>query len=86
MSNFSEWSKMMQAGSPDEAAKFMYYLSGVPVIGGMVTTYYNTKYYEDYLRNRGMSWSDVLYPGRLNSGGFGSALNFVSNNIEKLYR
>lgn len=86
MSNFSEWSRMMVDGSPDEAAKFMYYLSGVPVIGGLVSTYYNTKYYDDYLRNVGKSWSDVQYPGRLNAGGFGSALNYVSNNIEKLYR
>lgn len=86
MTAFGEWSKMMQQGSPDEAAKLMYLLSGAPVVGGMVTTYYNTKYYDDYLKNRGMSWSDVLYPGRLNAGGYGSAVSFVSKNIEKLYR
>ncbi len=65
------------------------FLSGAPVVGGMVRAEDNWRYTNDYLRNRGMDWSDVKYPTRLPSmpvfNSLASGLNFVSKNIEHLY-
>ncbi len=63
-----------------------YFASGLPVVGGLFTTYDNYRYYDDYLKNRGINWSDVKYPARMSVGGYGSALSFVSSNIERLYK
>lgn len=63
-----------------------YFASGLPFVGGLFTTFDNYRYYNDYLNNRGLSWSDVRYPARLNAGGYGSSVSFVSKNIAKLYR
>lgn len=60
--------------------------SGLPIVGGMFSTIDNARYYSDYMNNRGLAWHDVKYPARLNAGGYGSTLSFVSKNIEKLYR
>lgn len=63
-------------------------IGGVPVLGDFERSYDNYRYYDDYLRNRGMSWSDVKYPTRLNAGlssAYGT-LNFVSKNVMRLYR
>lgn len=67
-------------------AQANYLASGLPVVGGIFTTVDNHRYYDDYLKNRGMDWSDVKYPARLSAGGYGSALSFVSSNIERLYK
>lgn len=64
-----------------------YMISGFPVIGDFVKQLDNWNYINDYMANRGLSWSDVKYPSRISgSGGFGSTLNYVSSNIERLYR
>lgn len=65
------------------------FLSGAPVVGGFIHSEDNWNYMNDYLRNRGMDWSDVKYPSRLPSvnplGGLQGMLSFVSSNIENLY-
>ena len=44
------------------------------------------RYMEDYIENRGLSWSDIKYPTRTQGmQGVGSVLNYVSRNIERLY-
>lgn len=62
-----------------------YLASGLPVVGGLFTTVDNYRYYNDYLKNRGLDWSKVVYPARMSAGGYGSALNYVSSNIRRLY-
>lgn len=64
-----------------------YIASGLPVIGPIVHSRDNWRYINDYMRNRGLTWSDVEYPSRVvgaSTAGYG--LNFVSSNIEELYK
>lgn len=79
--------------TPD--ARTSYYirgsLSGIPLIGGFFDSYYRTidnmAYMDDYMKNTGLGYEDILYPSR--TTGYGSAsgmLNFVSDNISRLYR
>lgn len=61
--------------------------SGLPVIGDFIRSRDNWNYINDYMSNRGLSWSDVRYPSRVvgaSTSGYG--LSFVSSNIEKLYK
>lgn len=61
--------------------------SSMPVLGGVIRTQDNWNYINDYMRNRGLGWSDVKYPSRVvgaSTSGYG--LNFVSSNIENLYK
>lgn len=61
--------------------------SSLPFIGDIVRQLDNWNYINDYMTNRGLSWSDVKYPSRIpGSGSFGSGLNYVSSNIEDLYK
>ena len=65
------------------------YLAGFPVIGPILKGRDNWNYMYDYMTNRGLSWSDIKYPTRTIAGVDNSAsamLNFVSSNIEKLYK
>ena len=59
---------------------------GLPFVGGIIRSMDNITYMDDYLRNRGMSYSSVRYPNRtLGAQGVGASLNFVSDNIVRLY-
>lgn len=70
------------------------FLSGADPTGiysGYLTARDNTAYMRDYMRNTGLSWSDIKYPSR--TIGFGSngalarsSMSFVSKNIHRLYR
>lgn len=65
------------------------FLAGFPIIGTMMQSRDNWNYMYDYMTNRGLSWSDIEYPTRTVAGVDRSAygaLNFVSSNIERLYR
>lgn len=70
--------------SKDDRARMKYLISGMPVIGSVINTVDSMKYQGDYLKNRGLSWSDRRY---YTSGpsGVGSTVNFVSSNIKRLY-
>ena len=62
-------------------------LGGLPFVGGVFRSMDNVRYMDDYLRNRGMSYSDILYPNRTaGAQGLGASMNFVSKNIVRLYR
>ena len=65
------------------------FLSGAPIVGGMIRSEDNWNYLNDYLDNCGIDWADVKYPTRAGSipalGSFASGLSFVSRNIEHLY-
>ncbi|AIY31252.1 putative capsid protein [Camel associated porprismacovirus 1] len=66
-----------------------YELSKVPFIGDAFRYMDQTKYYNDYLASRGMTWNDVKYPALLSgSGAYGVAASGyrVSKNFLKLYR
>jgi hypothetical protein len=61
--------------------------SGLPIIGPMLQAYDNMRYMDDYTRNRGIGYDEILYPARTSGAqGFGSAVSFVSNNITRLYQ
>ena len=66
--------------------KSVYFASNIPVFGNVFRAVDTMRYYDDYMANTGVSWSDVRYPTRLNSSGFSGLTNFVSKNIERLYR
>ena len=61
-------------------------VAGLPVIGDLYRSYDNMRYMEDYIENRGLSWSDIKYPTRTQGmQGVGSVLNYVSRNVYRLY-
>ncbi len=60
-------------------------VSGIPVVGDIQRSIDNWNYYNDYLKNRGLDWSNVRYPSRMSTVSFGSTLNFVSKNVDHLY-
>lgn len=73
----------------DARTKYMLktFASGLPIIGPIMQAYDNMKYMDDYTRNRGIDYEDILYPSRTAGlQGLGSAVNFVSNNINRLYQ
>lgn len=72
--------------SPGMKNQMKLVLSGAPVIGGIIQSVDNWNYINDYLNNRGIDWADVKYPGRIGGMHYGGALNFVSKNIDKLYK
>lgn len=64
------------------------FLAGMPVVGNIMQSRDKWRYMRDYMTNRGLSWSSIEYPTRTVAGvdrTFGS-LNYVSSNIERLYR
>lgn len=61
------------------------FLSGAPIVGGMVRSEDNWNYINDYLNNRGIDWSDVKYPSRTVGMPIRGMLSFVSRNIGHLY-
>lgn len=69
--------------------KYMLYTaaSALPIIGPIIQAYDNMKYMDDYTRNRGIGYEDILYPSHTRGAqGLGSAVNFVSSNINRLYQ
>lgn len=83
--------KIYGSEDPDVAAYWRnwagYIGSSLPVLGGFLRSRDNWNYIDDYMRNRGLNWSNVKYPSRVvgaSTSGYG--LNFVSSNIESLYK
>lgn len=66
--------------------KSIYLASNIPVVGDVLKAVDTVRYYDDYMDNRGLTWADVEYPTRLGSSGFSGLTNFVSSNIERLYK
>ena len=61
-------------------------IAGLPIIGDIYRSYDNMRYMQDYIDNRGLSWSDIKYPTRTQGmQSFGSTVNFMSKNILSLY-
>lgn len=69
--------------------------SRLPIVGDFYRASDQQRYYNDYLRNRGMSWSDVKYPSLLGgqnaigasvSAGYSVAGMAVSRNLLRLYK
>lgn len=70
----------------DEYARWKWLLQDAPGVGAFIKFSDNVQFWTDYFKNTGLSWSDVLYPSRLSGGGFASSLNYVSDNVRRLYR
>lgn len=68
-----------------------FFLSGLPFVGDIGYMADSFRSFNDYMKNAGLTWNDVMYPwiaGRrfgASQSAYG-ALNFVSTNIRKLYR
>lgn len=71
--------------SPGMQNQILSVMSGLPVVGDIQRSIDNWNYYNDYLNNRGLDWSDVKYPSRMSTVSLGSTLSFVSKNIDRLY-
>lgn len=62
------------------------FVASLPVFGDFMRYRDNMSYMDDYLRNRGLSYSDIRYPTRtVGFGSYGGGLNYVSKNVERLY-
>lgn len=80
-----------QFGSP--YARYQY--SQLPFVGDWMRASDQQKFYNDYLRSRGMTWADVKYPALLGGTSVGGAVTgsantamgmMVSRNLLRLYR
>lgn len=69
----------------------MFFVSGLPVVGDIAVMADSFRSFQDYMKNTGLTWGDIMYPA-LTGRKFGvshsayGALNFVSSNIDRLYR
>lgn len=71
--------------------QFLYGADPTGVYTGYLSTRDSLNYWNDYFANTGLTWADVKYPTRMygfgNSGStVKSAVNFVSRNLNRLYR
>jgi hypothetical protein len=61
----------------------------IPPLGSYYRARDNTNYMRDYMRNSGLSWSDIRYPTRTAGysgySGYGGLVSYVSKNIMRLY-
>lgn len=73
--------------------EFRYNMSGLPIMGDILRWDDNRKFWNDYMRNYGLTWDDVKYPthlpgagslGRAGASGI-MAGGFVSSNLARLY-
>lgn len=85
-----QWTKQYME-SPWNPQKYAQYLElkQNPVTGYFINQYETMKDASDYLYNHGIDWSSVTRPWKLpNSGSpsFSGVVNFVSHNIEELYK
>lgn len=69
----------------DDKQKAKYLASGIPIVGELLKSSDEYAWTSDYLSNRGLSWSDVKYPAKISGQSYGSTMNFVSDNIKRLY-
>jgi len=77
-------------------AKWSYYLKAIeagrnPLYRNLVSFVDHVRYMDDYMTNRGLSYKSIRYPSMtIGWQGVSSAtsntLNFVSSNIERLYK
>lgn len=83
---FDDWGR--QYNWDDYGSRYAYMMAyGTPFVSDFFRAYDNYRYYDDYLRSRGMSWNDVKYMGRMSgAGSFGSAGVSVSRNLLYLYK
>lgn len=66
------WNPTVLSQGDSNRAKYM--LADVPVLGDMIRAGDSYRAMNDYLRNRGLSWSDVKYPGIERGAGVTSGL------------
>ena len=72
-------------GDPALRNQFLYFVSGIPIVGDLARSYDNWSYLNDYMENRGITWDQIKYPTRLGSS-YSAVPSFVSSNIKRLYR
>lgn len=74
---------------------FRWQLSRAPIVGDFYRAMDQQKFYNDYLKNTGMSWKDIKYPALLGGqNAFGAGVNsgytiggaMISRNLLRLYR
>lgn len=70
--------------------QFLYGADPTGIYRGYLETRDSLNYYNDYFANTGLSWSDVKYPTRMygygSMGGTARSLvNFIGNNVKRLY-
>lgn len=85
---FSEW---LYGEYDEEKLTQFELLHNIPVIGAYMDYKLDVRADQEYLNRYGMDYSDIHDPRKLkqtSSGSrmYGSSLNFVSKNVDKLYK
>lgn len=64
--------------SQGRSNRFRYEMSGYPFVGDFIRAEDGSRFMDDYLRNTGLSWDDVKYPGYApGAGGMARAISGV---------
>lgn len=75
------------SASDEQVKKWEYLFSHLPGYGEWVRARDNYNWMVDYLKNNNMKWEDMLYPSKASGSGSGAdLLNFMSRNVERLYK
>lgn len=85
MKNRSKYNFTIASEAQSNALKYI--LADVPIMGDMIRAGDSYRAMSDYLRNRGLSWGDVKYPGIQRGAGLTSGISspMMSASFAYLY-
>ena len=64
----------------NDLARIRYHGASIPFVGDALKLYDSDRRMSDYLSNRGLEWSDMLYPSLVSGSGAGYG---ITNKVEK---
>lgn len=87
----SPWSSVLKRPESRREYYIQSFLGAIfPPLGNYYSSRDSMAYMDDYMRNRGLDWGNIKYPSRTVGWSVGSnavgALNYVSRNLDRLYR
>lgn len=87
----NEFATWLYGGYDEGKLRQFEILHNIPVVGNYMDYLLDYRVDREYLNRYGMDYSDVHDPRKLRSVGsgsafYGSAVNFVSKNVSRLYR
>lgn len=88
---YPTWQDVSSMPTDRESYFWQAFLGGlIPPLGAYYSARDSVHYMDDYMSARGLSYSDIRYPsmttGYQGVSSLGGSLNFVSDNIMRLYK